>query len=118
MHKQLYRYIVFLFLFCIGYNNVYSQLNVIHDIPWRSDTVGMWGPSSYTWSLDHIDTLFDIEAGPYDTTVSFVHNFGLFDSVGVIFDYGTYMSMMMVFEMTGWSGGEVYVNYPTKIDMD
>ncbi|MFH1320742.1 MAG: PKD domain-containing protein [Bacteroidota bacterium] len=114
---RYYKLIVLIFLFCIGYNNVYSQFNIIHDIPWRSDTVGMWGPSSYTWSIDQIDTLVNIEVGPYDSTHSFVHNFGLFDSVGVIFDYGTYMAMMLVFEMTGWSGGEAYVNYPTKIDM-
>ncbi|HBS87783.1 MAG TPA: hypothetical protein DEA97_14580 [Bacteroidales bacterium] len=95
-----------------------AQVTVTHDIPWKSDTVGMWGPSSSVWSINQIDTLFDIEVGPYGDTYSFVYNFGLFDSVGVILDYGAYFNTMAVFEMTGWHSGSVYVNYPTKIEMD
>ncbi|MBN2683200.1 MAG: gliding motility-associated C-terminal domain-containing protein [Bacteroidales bacterium] len=106
--------IIFLTMFLCGT----SQIVVEHDIPWKSDTVGMWGPSSSAWSIDQVDTLIDLEVGPYGDTYSFVYNFGLFDSVGVIFDYGMYFNAMAIFEMTGWHSGSVYVNYPTKIEME
>jgi gliding motility-associated-like protein len=97
-----------------------SQNQVIHDIPWHSDTVGMWGSGSTAWSINEIDTLVDLTIGPYGATYSYVYSlpWPIDDSVGVIFDYGMYLDMQMVFEMTGWDGGSVYVNYPTKITMD
>lgn len=97
-----------------------SQTQVIHDIPWHSDTVGMWGSGSSAWSINEIDTLVDITIGPYGATYSYVYTlpWPIDDSVGVIFDYGMYLDMQMIFEMTGWDGGYVYVNYPTKITMD
>lgn len=106
-----------LFLLC---NSSFSQTQVVHDIPWHSDTVGMWGPSSSAWSINEIDTLVDLTIGPYGATYSYVYTlpWPIDDSVGVIFDYGMYLDMQMVFEMTGWDGGSVYVNYPTKITMD
>lgn len=111
------RYLLTVF-FCLLLLGGVAQVTVEHDIPWKSDTVGMWGSSSSTWSIDQIDTLIDVSFGPYGDTYSFVYNFGFFDSVGVIFDYGMYFSAMVVFEMTGWHSGSVYVNYPTKIEMD
>ncbi|MFH0867361.1 MAG: PKD domain-containing protein [Bacteroidota bacterium] len=97
-----------------------SQYQVIHDIPWHSDTVGMWGSGSSAWSINEIDTLVDLTIGPYGDTYSYVYTlpWPIDDSVGVIFDYGMYLDMQMVFEMTGWDGGSVYTNYPTKITMD
>jgi len=97
-----------------------SQNTVIHDVPWYSDTVGMWGPSSTVWSINRVDTLVDFTVGPYADQYSYVYQipWPIDDSVGVIFDYGAYASMQLIFEMTGWSGGAAKVNYPTKIKMD
>jgi len=109
-------WISFLFLL-FSFNTSKSQQNIIHDIPWESDTVGMWGPSSTVWSINRIDTLIDFSLGPYGDSYSFVYDFGIGDSLGVIFDYGASAAARAVFEMTGWSGGSVKVNYPTKVDM-
>jgi gliding motility-associated-like protein len=118
MRKFLRIIIIFILFFrCIA---GYSQHTVIHDVPWSSDTVGMWGSGSTAWSINQIDTLVDFTIGPFGNTYSYVTNlpWPIDDSVGVIFDYGAYVDMQMVFEMVGWSGGAVKVNYPTKIKMD
>ncbi len=99
---------------------MFAQNSVIHDIPWHSDTVGIWGSGSSAWSINRIDTLVDFTIGPYGNTYSYVYNlpWPLDDSVGVILDYGAFVDMQMIFEMSGWDGGAAYVNYPTKIKMD
>lgn len=113
------RIFVLLFLLCPCIK-AFSQNTVIHDIPWHSDTVGMWGSGSTVWSINQIDTLVDFTIGPYNGHYSYVYNlpWPLSDSVGVIFDYGAYLYFEMVFEMVGWTSGSVHVNYPTKITMN
>lgn len=112
-------FILFFFFLIIGISG-YSQNTVIHDIPWRSDTVGIWGPGSTPWSINQVDTLFNLSIGPYGNTYSYVFNlpWPISDSVGVIFDYGAYFNAQLIFEMTGWASGLAKVNYPTKIEMD
>jgi gliding motility-associated-like protein len=115
--RVLFLFFLFLLLLC---KPSFAQNTVIHDIPWKSDTVGMWGSGSTAWSINQIDTLVDFSIGPYGDTYSFVYNlpWPIGDSVGIILDYGAYVDMQMIFEMSGWSGGSVYANYPTKIKMD
>ncbi len=116
MKKFIRSIFALIFFFpCIA---AFSQQTVIHDIPWESDTVGMWGSGSTVWSINQIDTLVDFTIGPYGNTYSYVYHPPLLDSVGMIFDYGAFVDMQVVFEMVGWSGGAVKVNYPTKIKMD
>jgi len=117
--KKIIRRILFFFLLILCING-FSQNTVTHDIPWYSDTVGMWGPSSSVWSINRIDTLVDFTIGPYGSSYPFVYNipWPVDDSVGMIFNYGAYMDMQMVFQMVGWSSGSVKVNYPTEIKMD
>ena len=117
--KNLLKTFFFIILFLPGYLS-FSQNTIIHDIPWHSDTVGMWGSGSTAWSINQIDTLVDFTIGPYSDQYSWVYTmpWPIDDSVGMIFDYGAYASMQLIFEMVGWSGGAVKVNYPTKIQMD
>ncbi len=118
MKKYLLHFIFLFFFFPVVHG--YSQNTVIHDVPWHSDTVGMWGSGSSAWSINEIDTLVDFTIGPYNGQYSYVYNlpWPLTDSIGAIFDYGAYIDFQMVFEMVGWSGGSVKVNYPTKITMN
>ncbi len=97
-----------------------SQTTITHDIPWHSDTIGVWGSGSTAWSINQVDTLAELTLGPYSDNYSLVYQipFPISDSVGVIFDYGAYLDMRLIFEMSGWDGGASKINYPTKIEMD
>jgi len=110
--KNLLKTFFFIILFLPGYLS-FSQNTIIHDIPWHSDTVGMWGSGSTAWSINQIDTLVDFTIGPYSDQYSWVYTmpWPIDDSVVMIFDYGAYASMQLIFEMVGWSGGAVKVNY-------
>ncbi|NTW31427.1 MAG: T9SS type B sorting domain-containing protein [Bacteroidetes bacterium] len=118
MKKIFYKFIFIFTLFPCIYG--YSQNTVIHDIPWKSDTVGMWGSGSTAWSINEIDTLFNFSIGPYGNSYSYVVDlpWPISDSVGAILDYGVSFESQLVFEMVGWSGGGVKVDYPTEITMD
>ena len=116
MINTFYKILLFLFV-AISCNNLYSQTTVTHDIPWHSDTVGIWGSGTTAWSINRVDTLADFTVGPYSDGYSFVYHI-FSDSVGVVFDYGAYADMQLIFEMSGWDGGAAKVNYPTKIKMD
>lgn len=111
--------VVFVLVFFIS-NIVVSQTTVIHDIYWHSDTVGLWGDGSSAWSINQVDTLADITVGPYSDHFSMVYNipFPISDSVGVIFDYGAFADLQLIFAMTGWDNGSAKIDYPTKITMD
>ena len=107
-------------LFLFAYQIALSQNTVIHDIFWHSDTVGVWGSGSSAWSINQVDTLADVTVGPYSDQFSMIYNipFPISDSVGVIFDYGAYTDLQLIFAMTGWDNGAAKVNYPTKITME
>ncbi len=118
MRKLIYKIILALLVFSGFYS--YSQNTVIHDVPWHSDTIGVWGSGSTAWSINRVDTLADVTVGPYSDQYSAVYNipFPISDSVGVIFDYGAYADLQLIFAMTGWDGGASKINYPTRITMD
>jgi len=112
--------LVIFFIILFADFGVFSQNTVIDDVPWYSDTVGMWGAGSSAWSINQVDTLADVTVGPYGDSYSMVYNipFPISDSVGVIFDYGAFLDMQLIFAMTGWDNGATKVNYPTRITMD
>jgi gliding motility-associated-like protein len=107
-----------LLLICIGlqYFLGLSQTTTYNtNLNFVSNNQNLWGPGS-GFNLNREQTLFDISVddgasvGPGITEVDLIGDFGF------EFDVDIELDLALIFEMSGWSAGEIDVRYPIEIE--
>lgn len=102
----------------VTYGGLYSQTQQVnYDVPFASGKQNMWGPS---WSAFSIDTEIDLFKVPWNQSFDSGGG-GIGTWAGMSFGAAIWGSFSGVigskFSLTGFTSGEVEVDYPIKVDI-
>jgi gliding motility-associated-like protein len=102
--------IVFLSISSLSHS---QQTTLTHNVPFASGNQNMWGPSSNNFSIDTTVTLFD-ESWNASYNWSEIESLGGYD-FGAAFNGGFSGLVKSDFSLTGFTTGEVAVDYPIDV---
>jgi gliding motility-associated-like protein len=111
--------LLFAFSFLVVmYNNVYTQTQQVnHDVPFSSGNQNMWGPSWSAFSINQNINLFNVSWNESFGT----GNGGIITILGQQFGaaiQGAFSGTLgSNFSLSGFTTGEVNVDYPIKVDL-
>lgn len=113
------KYITIYFIFnLLIITHINAQTYVVtHNINWFSHNQDMWGPGGTPIIMDQDINFFDVEFGPYSTTIGGITDMGLLGEWGAELDLDAWFRLGSHLGIHGFTTGYVNVDYPVRIRM-
>ncbi len=113
------KFILFLLIAITLFANfLKSQTYVVnHNVNWEAHNQNMWGPNGSPITLDQDINFFDVEFGPYNTTIGSIADLGFLGEWGAELDFDTWFRLGSHLGIHGFTTGYVDVDYPVRIKM-
>ena len=108
----------FLIAITLFTNFLKSQTYVVnHNVNWETHNQNMWGPNGSPITLNQDINFFDVEFGPYNTTIGSISDLGFLGEWGAELDLDSWFRLGSHLGIHGFTTGYVDVDYPVRIKM-
>jgi hypothetical protein len=101
------KFILFLLIAITLFANfLKSQTYVVnHNVNWEAHNQNMWGPNGSPITLDQDINFFDVEFGPYNTTIGSIADLGFLGEWGAELDFDTWFRLGSHLGIHGFTTG-------------